>query len=128
MKDNSKNIIISIDRIDVPCKEVEILNANIIKVAAGTTGYKGGDTGHGGRTFFGIRNEAGTDMRITFSAERWNSTGGELEVEEADGHTNIFGRNLEADRICIEFGGDAELETFIEALEFALETLKEQTK
>ena len=128
MKEHLKNIIVSVDRIDIPCKEVEILDANIIQVAVGTTGYKGGDTGHGGRTFFGIRNESGTDMRLTFVASKWPSQGGQLETEEADGHTDVYGCNLEAQRICIEFGGDAELSTFIEALEFAVETLKEQTK
>ena len=28
----------------------DILSANILEVEAGTTGYKGGDSGHGGRT------------------------------------------------------------------------------
>ena len=29
----------------------DILSANILEVEAGTTGYKGGDSGHGGRTY-----------------------------------------------------------------------------
>ena len=32
----------------------DVISANILEVEAGTTGYKGGDTGHGGRTYFRI--------------------------------------------------------------------------
>ena len=32
----------------------DVVSANILQVEAGTTGYKGGDTGHGGRTYFRI--------------------------------------------------------------------------
>lgn len=37
----------------------DILSANILEVEAGTTGYKGGDSGHGGRTYFRIADAAG---------------------------------------------------------------------
>lgn len=71
---------------------------NILEAEVGTTGFEGGDTGHGGRTYFRLKNGASTDMvpRCT-----------EDEVE-------------------IKFGGDAELKTFVEALEFSLNTLKKQ--
>ena len=29
----------------------DVVSANVLQVEAGTTGYKGGDTGHGGRTY-----------------------------------------------------------------------------
>lgn len=33
----------------------EVVSCNILEVEARTTGYKGGDTGHGGRTYFSIK-------------------------------------------------------------------------
>lgn len=41
----------------------EIVSANLLSVGAGTTGYKGGDTGHGGRTYFRIEDDGGTDIQ-----------------------------------------------------------------
>ncbi len=32
----------------------DVVSANILEVEAGTTGYQGGDSGHGGRTYFRI--------------------------------------------------------------------------
>ena len=29
----------------------DVVSCNILEVEAGTTGYRGGDTGHGGRTY-----------------------------------------------------------------------------
>ena len=48
----------------------DVVSANILQVEAGTTGYKGGDTGHGGRTYFRISDEASTDIH-----------GGDCELE-----------------------------------------------
>lgn len=42
----------------------EVISANILEVEAGTTGYMGGDSGHGGRTYFRIQDSASTDMEI----------------------------------------------------------------
>lgn len=85
----------------------EIIDCNSIEVEVGTTGYCGGDTGHGGRTYFKIANISSTDMSC-----------------------RIKGRNTVTEdylnQIELMFGGDAEMETFIDALEFALETLKSQ--
>ena len=36
----------------------DVVSANILEVEAGTTGFMGGDTGHGGRTYFRIQDEA----------------------------------------------------------------------
>lgn len=45
----------------------DIVSANILEVEAGTTGYKGGDSGHGGRTYFRIADAASTTFRCTRS-------------------------------------------------------------
>lgn len=79
----------------------DAVSANILEIEIGTNGYKGGDSGHGGRTFFRLKNEACTDISI---------------------------HKIDDDEVTIELGGDTELATFIECLEFALKTLKEQTK
>lgn len=42
----------------------DVVSANILEVEAGTTGYMGGDTGHGGRTYFRIKDEGGTDIGV----------------------------------------------------------------
>ena len=88
----------------VPLRGKELVDANIIKVSAGTTGYRGGDSGHGGRTVFRLLDKAGTDMRVSIN-------GGEpQDVQE----------------VALIFGGDSELDTFKQALLFAYETLEKQ--
>lgn len=82
-----------------------ITSANILEVEVGTNCPQGGDTGHGGRTYFRLTDLGGTDM-VPYP-------------ELTDGLNNS---------ISIEFGGDCELYTFIQALEFALKILKYQAK
>lgn len=97
-----------VDGVKVETIAKEIDSANIIDVEVGTTGYCGGDSGHGGRTYFRIKNVSGTDMsvRINKSVEYdWMSNLQEIELM---------------------FGGDCELDTFIEALEFAIDTIKQR--
>lgn len=77
-----------------------ITSANILEVEAGTTGPCGGDSGHGGRTMLRIADAAGTDINVT-----WDENNKDL---------------------LIELGGDAEMSTFIGALEFALDVYKTQ--
>ena len=89
---------VTIRDVDVPIKRKEIVDCNILRVEAGTTGHKGGDTGHGGRTYFSITDEASTDMEV-----------------------NVFDNGFE-----VMLGGDTELDTMIEALEFIVKTLKEK--
>lgn len=83
---------------DVETWKAEFWNANILEAEVGTTGFKGGDTGHGGRTYFRLKDLGSTDIIARCSED---------EVE-------------------IEFGGDAELQTFVQSLEFALKVLKDQ--
>src|SRR5258705_12076526 len=41
-----------------------IANHNVLSVAVGTNCPQGGDTGHGGRTLFRLKNYGSTDIRI----------------------------------------------------------------
>jgi hypothetical protein len=84
----------------VTLHEKEFWSANGLKVSVGTTGRKGGDTGHGGRTVFAIHDIGGTDMKV---------------IPDANGVT-------------IELGGDTELMTFYEALLFAAQVLREEMR
>ena len=90
------------DGIEITTYSREIDNANILSVEAGTTGYEGGDTGHGGRTYFKIENLGGTDIRVQPIGED-----GWMGVE-------VF------------LGGDSEMETIIDALKFIVEVLEDQ--
>ena len=81
----------------------EIHNCNVLSVEAGTTGYMGGDSGHGSRTYFRIKDECSTDMRARVSEDKFGS-----EIVE------VF------------LGGDTELETIITALRFIAKTLEDQ--
>lgn len=81
----------------------EITSANILEVEVGTNGYQGGDSGHGSRTYFSIRDLASTNINVELLKDNNNQTEG----------------------FVLELGGDCELETFTEALEFALKVLKE---
>ena len=84
------------------------IDANIIVVEVGTNGYREGDTGHGCRTYFSIRDDGGTDLSCSISDGR----------KQAD--------MSRCEEIIITLGGGAELLTFIEALKFAVETLEWQ--
>ena len=91
-----------IDGYDVPTFTRRINNLNILEVEAGSNGYKGGDTGHGCRTYFRIEDLGGTDLRTkTFSAS---------------GDTSGFE---------VVLGGDCELHTIIQALKFITKALED---
>jgi hypothetical protein len=79
-------------------------DANILRITVATTGFCGGDTGHGGRTVITIEDLGSTDIDASF--------------EDTD-----TGRRLE-----IRLGGDAELRTIILALRFAADALDSLTK
>lgn len=87
-------------------KSTEIVDCNILKVKVGTTGYCGGDSGHGGKSFVEIENEASTDWDIHAARS--------------------YDRELE--KVRLDFAGDAELTTFIQALRFAADALEELSK
>ena len=82
----------------------DVISANILEVEAGTTGYKGGDTGHGGRTYFRIADAASTDIQV-HPLGRYADEGFEVIL-----------------------GGDCELETMIRALKFITQVLEEEAE
>ena len=82
----------------------EILSANVLEVEAGTTGFMGGDTGHGGRTYFRIEDSGGTDIQVR-PIGRYADEGFEVFL-----------------------GGDCELETTIRALKFITKVLEEESQ
>lgn len=98
-----------IDGIKVPTMTTEFVNANCLEIQVGTTGKMGGDTGHGGRTYLRIENTAGSDLRSRIVANE--------EHHDFD-HTN---------RIEIILGGDSELDTFFECMQFAAAMLGKYT-
>lgn len=76
-------------------------NANLLSVRVGTTGPCGGDSGHGGRVFLQIIDDGSTDLRIRVNDDKEQSV----------------------QKIALILGGDAEMETFLLALKFAVEHL-----
>lgn len=85
-------------------KEFEGFNA--LEVEVGTTGYRGGDTGHGCRAYFALRDVVSTDIRVKIVKSKYGGNDG----------------------IEVVLGGDSELSTAIEALEFITKTLKKEVK
>ena len=84
----------------------DVVSCNILEVEAGTTGYMGGDTGHGGRTYFSIKDAACTDMDVRVLRDRFgNSEGFEVML-----------------------GGDCELSTIKDALRWILSILEVQSE
>ena len=80
----------------------DIYNANVLEVEAGTTGYMGGDTGHGGRTYFRIKDAGSTDINARTITDKYRCCGFEVTL-----------------------GGDCELETIIQALKFITKVLED---
>jgi hypothetical protein len=101
--------VTEVDGIPVPTARNTFTSCNIISVEVGTTGYMGGDTGHGGRTYLRITDEGSTDLRCRVEAN---------DGEDYEAHR--------ANRIEIMLGGDTELETFTQALRFAADVLEKK--
>ena len=92
------------DETEITTYSRDIFCANILEVEAGTTGYKGGDSGHGGRTYFRIADAASTDIQV-HPIGRYADEGFEVFL-----------------------GGDCELETMIRALKFITQVLEEEAE
>lgn len=88
------------NRWDVKTYREEFGGISSLEVEVGTNGYHGGDAGHGSRTYLRIEN---TDCSCI-----------EASVMQDD-------RGFE-----IILGGDSEMDTFIDALDFAVGILKKQ--
>jgi hypothetical protein len=82
-----------------------VISCNILEVEAGTNGYQGGDSGHGSRTYFRIKDEASTDMNI-----------------------NLMDQLRRQRSFEVTLGGDCELETMIRALKFITKVLEDESQ
>ena len=96
-QDNVYYSTTKVDRYEFPIFRKDITSCNFLQVVAGTTGYEGGDSGAGGRTYIRIKNLGGTDIRINKLAD---------------------------DDVEIILGGDTELSTMINGLDFIKSILK----
>ena len=85
----------------IPALEQDGFGYGILTVTAGTTGYCGGDSGHGGESFIKL-----------------NMEGGDLSAS-IDGRTTERGIT----DLVISVGGDWELDALIEGFRYAAETL-----
>ena len=83
----------------------DVISANILEVEAGTNGYQGGDTGHGGRTYFRIEDQGSTDIEVRSYSSKFSGGGFEVIL-----------------------GGDCELETMIRALKFITKVLEDESQ
>lgn len=93
-----------VDGVEVTTYAREVISANCMEVEAGTTGFMGGDSGHGCRTYFRIKDVGGTDMSINVIR---------------DGCCN-------SDGFEVMLGGDCELDSIIHALKFITKVLVEE--
>lgn len=90
-------------RFNFPIHRTEITSANILEVKVGTTGFCGGDSGHGGRTYFSIKDLGSTDITVNTIKDSFGCTGFEVIL-----------------------GGDCELATLINALTYIKTKLEEK--
>lgn len=98
-----KESLIHDTRFNFPIHRTEITSANILEVKVGTTGFCGGDSGHGGRTYFSIKDLGGTDITVNTIKDSFGCTGFEVIL-----------------------GGDCELATVINALTYIKTKLEEK--
>lgn len=89
----------------VATERAEFTNASLFAAEIGTTGYRGGDAGHGSRAILIFEN---------LGATSW-----EVEVSGRHGATH-------PDRVTLRFGGDAEVANLADALDFVAARLREQ--
>ena len=73
-------------------------------VSVGSTGYKGGDAGHGGKTFVTFQDLGSVSMMVSVDNSEYLR---------------------DAEKITIAFEGDAELTNLINSLRFALDQLED---
>lgn len=75
---------------------------NTLTVEAGTNGYRGGDSGYGGRTVLILKDDGGSDLRCSINGQQTQAV----------------------EKIEIVLGGDSELQTFLDGLRFAVKALE----
>ena len=91
----------NIGNVKVNTKKMTFESCNIIEAEVGTTGYMGGDSGHGGRTYIRIADQASSDMTVKAGEDSYGCP-----------------------FIEIKLGGDTELDTIIGAFDFIVSELK----
>lgn len=88
--------------VTMPAARKTFNSANILEVTAATTGFRGGDAGHGCRTMVCFNDLGGTAIKAKVIPESIHGNGGAT----------------------IMLAGDCELITLIEGLRFAADTLE----
>lgn len=113
-EDFTPNELVEVDGIVIDSYKRELDSCNLLEVEVGTTGHMGGDTGHGGRTYFRISDLGCTDMRC--------------HIKGYSRKNNKYIDDELRSTTCIEisFGGDSELDTFCEALRIGYEVLSQE--
>ena len=89
-----------VDGVKVQTVATEISHFNTFAAEAGTTGYMGGDSKKGGRAFIKIIDMGNSDVYVE--------------------------RNADGKGFTMRVGGDSELDTLIDSLDFIVSTLKKQ--
>ena len=92
----------TVDGKEIESYEGQIVHTCILNTKAGTNCPMGGDTGHGGRTFFELEDEGSTDLRVKVDGEEFTSPS----------------------KVRIVLGGDSEELVFKKALKSALKALR----
>lgn len=90
------------DTMLLPAIRKTLSSANILEITAATTGYRGGDAGHGCRTIVRIEDRGGTAIKARVIPESIHGNGG---VE-------------------LMLAGDCELLTLVDGLRFAADALE----
>lgn len=78
---------------------------NAFSIEAGTTGYQGGDSGHGGHAHMMLLNIGGSDVTVT-------------PYLTGNGHGRTY------DGVAIDVGGDDEIMTLAQSLRFAADVIE----
>lgn len=94
-----------INGVEITTYARDVVSANILEAEAGSNGYRGGDSGHGSRSYFRIEDAGGTAMEVHTFVNRYGNTGFEVSI-----------------------GGDCELETMIRALKFITKALEDSAE
>lgn len=97
---------IKIDGKEIITSSKDLVSANIIKMTVGTNCPKGGDSGHGGRTYFCLEDNAATNWSVIIDGE---------VIDEPN-------------KIEIILKGDCECDTFADALASAAYRIRWQNK
>ena len=98
------NVIV--DGLSIPTMVEEFEDNNIIEVETGTNGFQKAGISNGAKTYFRIKDLGKTKMQCDFEP---------------------IGNGNEVGEVTITLNGDAELRTFIKGLQFAADTLNEQS-